>query len=132
MGHWGVPMDFGSAIVAPVAIGIAADDTIHFLTAYARERRSGRDPEDALRRAIANVGEAVIATSVALALGFFSMLASPFPSISSLGLLSAIAIIAATLADLIVLPALITSVAVARGPLAALRAPHVFREHSPA
>jgi hypothetical protein len=120
MGHWGVPMDFGSAIVAPVAIGIAADDTIHFLTAYARERRSGHEPSDALRRAITGVGEAVIATSTALALGFLSMLASPFPSISSLGFMSAVAISAATLADLIVLPALIATFAVARAPVARL------------
>ena len=120
MGHWGVPMDFGSAIVAPVAIGIAADDTIHFLTAYARERRSGHEPSDALRRAITGVGEAVIATSTALALGFLSMLASPFPSISSLGFMSAVAISAATLADLIVLPALIATFAVARAPVAGL------------
>jgi hypothetical protein len=113
MGHWGVPIDMGSAIVAPVAIGIAADDSIHFLTAYARERRIGHGPLDALRRAIAGVGEAVIATATALALGFLSMLASPFPSISSLGLLTATAIVAATLADLLVLPALI-AVAAAR------------------
>jgi predicted RND superfamily exporter protein len=121
MGHWGVPMDFGSAIVAPVAIGIAADDTIHFLTAYARERRDGYEPVDALRRAITGVGEAVIATSTALALGFLSMLASPFPSISSLGFMSAVAISAATLADLIVLPALIATFAGAGSPLAGIR-----------
>jgi predicted RND superfamily exporter protein len=113
MGHWGVPIDMGSAIVAPVAIGIAADDSIHFLTAYSRERRIGHEPLDALRRAIAGVGEAVIATATALALGFLSMLASPFPSISSLGFLTATAIVAATLADLLVLPALI-AVAAAR------------------
>src|SRR4029453_9398192 len=127
MGHWGVHLDFGSAIVAPIAIGIAADDTIHFLTAYARERRSGLDPIAALRRAISSVGEAEIATSIALALGFLSCMMSPFPSISSLGLLSAIAIVAATLADLIVLPALIATVAAARGPLGALRAPRLDR-----
>jgi predicted RND superfamily exporter protein len=115
MGYWGISMDFGSAIVAPIAIGIAADDTIHFLTAYARERRSGRDAVVALRRAISGVGEAVIATSIALGLGFLSMMTSPFPSIVNIGLLSAIAIIAATLADLLVLPALIATVASWRG-----------------
>jgi uncharacterized protein len=120
MGHWGVPIDMGSAIVAPVAIGIAADDSIHFLTAYARERRIGHDPLEALRRAISGVGEAVIATATALALGFLSMLASPFPSISSLGLLTATAIFAATLADLLVLPALIAAAAARlRPPLSA-------------
>jgi hypothetical protein len=115
MGHWGIQMNFGSAIVAPIAIGIAADDTIHFLTAYSRERRSGMPAVPALRSAISNVGEAVIATAIALSLGFLSMMASPFPSISDIGLLGAIAIIGATLADLLVLPALIATVAEWRG-----------------
>jgi hypothetical protein len=115
MGHWGIQMNFGSAIVAPIAIGIAADDTIHFLTAYSRERRSGAPAVLALRSAILSVGEAVIATAIALSLGFLSMMASPFPSISNIGLLGAIAIIGATLADLLVLPALIATVAEWRG-----------------
>jgi predicted RND superfamily exporter protein len=114
MGHLGIRIDFGAAICAPVAIGIAADDTIHFLTAYARERRSGLDPIGALRTAISSVGEAVITTSAALALGFLSLASSPFASITSLGVLSAIAILGATLADLLVLPALIAAVATSR------------------
>jgi len=115
MGHWGVSMDFGSAIVAPIAIGIAADDTIHFLTAYARERRSSVEPIAALRGAISSVGEAVIATAIALALGFLSMMTSPLASVANIGLLSAVAIIGATVADLLVLPALIATVANWRG-----------------
>ena len=114
MGHWGIELNFGSAIVAPIAIGIAADDTIHFLTAYARERRSEIQPVLALERAISGVGEAVIATAIALALGFLSMTTSPFPSISNIGLLGAISIIGATVADLIILPALIATVADSR------------------
>jgi predicted RND superfamily exporter protein len=115
MGHWEIRMNFGSAIVAPIAIGIAADDTIHFLTAYARERRSGRPAIPAVAHAIAGVGEAVIATAIALALGFLSMVASPMASVADMGLLCAIAIIGATLADLLVLPALIATVAEWRG-----------------
>jgi predicted RND superfamily exporter protein len=111
MGHWGIRMNFGSAIVAPIAIGIAADDTIHFLTAYARERRSGYEAVVALRRAIGGVGEAVITTSTALALGFLSIMASPMASVADMGVLCGIAIVGATLADLLVLPALIATVA---------------------
>jgi hypothetical protein len=111
MGHWGIPLNFGSAIVAPIAIGIAADDTIHFLTAYARERRSGKEAIPALHGAISGVGEAVIATSTALALGFLSIMASPMASVADMGLLCAVAIIAATVADLVMLPALIATVA---------------------
>jgi predicted RND superfamily exporter protein len=131
MGHLGVRIDFGSAICAPIAIGIAADDTIHFLTAYARERRAGLDPIAALRTAIAGVGEAVITTSTALALGFLSLASSPFASIASLGVLSAIAILGATLADLLVLPALIAAVGTSRARVPALHAAPTFGDNSP-
>jgi uncharacterized protein len=111
MGHWGIELNFGSAIVAPIAIGIAADDTIHFLTAYARRRRAGVAPVAALEQAISGVGEAVVATAIALGLGFLSMTTSPFPSISNIGLFGAMAIAGATIADLVILPALISAVA---------------------
>lgn len=122
MGWLGIAIEYGSAICAPIAIGIAADDTIHFLTAYARERRSGLDALAALRGAIAGVGEAVITTSAALALGFLSLVTSPFASIVSLGLLGSLTIVAATLADLLVLPALIATAARYRARIPALRA----------
>ena len=131
MGHWGAPMDYGAAIVAPIAIGIAADDSIHFLTAYARERRAGRAAAQALRAAIANVGEAVIATSSALTFGFLSMVGSPLPSVRNLGILSATAILAATVADLLVLPALISTVAAARERLGAAPAALTPPDRSP-
>jgi hypothetical protein len=115
MGHWNILLNFGSAIVAPIAIGIAADDTIHFLTQYSRERRSGLEPVVALHRSISGVGEAVIATAVALALGFLSMMTSSMASVADMGLLCAIAIVGATVADLLVLPALIATVAQWRG-----------------
>jgi predicted RND superfamily exporter protein len=115
MGHWGMLLNFGSAIVAPIAIGIAADDTIHFLTAYSRDRRKGRDVISALEGAISGVGEAVVTTAVALSLGFLSMMTSPMATVADMGVLCAIAIIGATLADLLVLPALIATVAEWRG-----------------
>jgi predicted RND superfamily exporter protein len=115
MGHWGILLNFGSAIVAPIAIGIAADDTIHFLTAYSRERRSGKDAIQALQGAISGVGEAVIATAIALSLGFLSMTTSPMASVADMGLLCAVAILGATVADLLILPALISTVAEWRG-----------------
>jgi predicted RND superfamily exporter protein len=107
MGHVGAPLDYGAMIVAPIAVGIATDDTIHFLTSYSRKRGAGLERLPALRAAISSVGAAVITTSTALVLGFLSMMTSPFASIANLGLLSALAIVAATLADLLVLPALI-------------------------
>jgi len=115
MGHWGILLNFGSAIVAPIAIGIAADDAIHFLTAYSRERRLGKPPGAAVADATSGVGEAVITTAIALSLGFLSMMTSPMATVADMGLLCAIAILGATGADLLVLPALIASVSDRKG-----------------
>jgi predicted RND superfamily exporter protein len=53
----------------------------------------------------------VIATAIALSLGFLSMMTSPMATVADMGLLCAIAILGATVADLLILPALIASVA---------------------
>ncbi len=58
---------------------------------------------------MAHVGRALVTTSVALSLGFCTLLVSPWSSVASFGLVSAIAILGALVADLVVLPALILS-----------------------
>lgn len=109
MGFFGIALDAGTALVAPIAIGIAVDDTIHFLHAYSAERRSGVAGIEAARRAGRHVGRAVVATSGTLALGFLAMLVSRFQSMSNIGVLSAASIVAAFAAELLVLPALIST-----------------------
>jgi len=109
MGFFGIALDAGTALVAPISIGIAVDDTIHFLHVYSAERRSGVASIDAARKAGRLVGRAVVATSGTLALGFLAMLVSRFQSMSNIGVLSAAAIVAAFAAELLVLPALIST-----------------------
>lgn len=107
MGLWGIPLEGGSAVVAPIAIGIAVDDTIHILHVYVRARRRGVASIAAVREATEHCGRAVVTTSTALALGFLAMTASEFQSVSNIGVLSAAAIAAAAVAELLLLPALI-------------------------
>ena len=57
--------------------------------------------------AVRHVGRALVTTSFALALGFASLLASPWTSVASFGAVAALAILGALLADLLVLPALL-------------------------
>jgi predicted RND superfamily exporter protein len=108
MGFCGIALDGGAAVVAPIAIGIAVDDTIHFLHAYSTERRSGRSSVEAARQSARKVGRAMVTTSSTLAIGFLAMLVSRFQSGANIGLLSAAAIVAAFGAELFVLPALIS------------------------
>lgn len=107
MGFLGVALDAGSALVAPIAIGIAVDDTIHFLHAFRLNREQGLDSVSAARRAGQHVGRAIVTTSMTLAAGFLAMLVSRFQSMANIGLLSAAAIVAAFAAELLVLPSLI-------------------------
>jgi hypothetical protein len=108
MGFLGVALDAGSALVAPIAIGIAVDDTIHFLHAFKARRLLGHDSLDSARLAGRQVGRAIVTTSATLAAGFLAMLVSRFQSMANIGLLSAAAIAAAFAAELLVLPALIS------------------------
>ena len=94
-------------MVAPIAIGIAVDDTIHLLNQYALQRRAGQTSLKAIQSAMRAVGRPVITTTAALSLGFLTMLSSSFQSVANIGLLSAIAVLGALVADLLVLPALI-------------------------
>jgi predicted RND superfamily exporter protein len=107
LGHWGIYLDGGTAMVAPIAIGIAVDDTIHLLNQYALQRRAGHASLPAIQAAMRAVGRPVITTTAALSLGFLTMLTSSFQSIANIGLLSAVAVLGALVADLLVLPALI-------------------------
>ncbi len=110
MGFFGIALDAGTALVAPIAIGIAVDDTIHFLHAFTNARRLGATSVEATRLAGRQVGRAIVTTSATLAAGFLAMLVSRFQSMANIGLLSAAAILAAFVAELLVLPALISLV----------------------
>jgi predicted RND superfamily exporter protein len=109
MGLFGVALDAGTALVAPIALGIAVDDTIHFLHEFTAGRREGLAPLEASQRAGLRVGRAIVTTSATLAAGFLAMLVSRFQSMANIGLLSAACIAAAFVAELLVLPALISA-----------------------
>jgi predicted RND superfamily exporter protein len=111
MGLTDVPLDVGSAMVAAVVLGVAVDDAIHMLDRLQRLRRAGVPHERAVHDAVLHVGRALATTSFALALGFAALALSPWQSVASFGLLSAVAILGALVADLVVLPALFVRLA---------------------
>jgi predicted RND superfamily exporter protein len=111
MGWAGMSLDIGRAMIAAILIGIAVDDAIHLLSQYKIRRSRGDDPEQAIRAAVLHVGRAVVTTSLALSLGFLTLMASAWQTISSFGFFVALAILGALGAALLVLPALIFSFA---------------------
>ena len=100
-------LEMSSVIVFSISLGIAVDDTIHFLVCYQRERLHGAGEQEAIGITFRKVGAALVMTTVALIAGHGVVLLSGFPAIRKFGLLTAITIGAALVGDLLLLPALL-------------------------
>ncbi|MBX3720692.1 MAG: MMPL family transporter [Turneriella sp.] len=108
-GWFKIPLDSDTLLVLPIAIGIAVDDTIHFLTHYRGELLAGHGRLEAIKTTLREVGQAMIFTSIILVTGFLIFLSSIYVPFRNFGLLSAIAISSALIADLFFLPALLVA-----------------------
>ena len=96
------------SVVAPVALGIIVDDTVHFLSKFRRARvELGKTTEEAIRYSFHTVGPALFLTSLILVCGFLVLTFSGFRMNVQLGYMTTIAIIFALLADFLFLPTLI-------------------------
>lgn len=91
-----IPLDIGTTMTAAIALGIAVDDTLHFVLAY---ERHGLD--DAARL----TGQAIVMSSVVIGAGFLVLLVTDFGPTQNFGLLAGAAMFTALFADLVVLPA---------------------------
>ena len=109
MGWTGVPLDYVRLLIAPVAIGIAVDDTIHHVTRFRHEFSRTGNYREALLLSMADVGRALFITSVVLVCGFLVFVLSVMDSQVSFGLLLASTIVLALLADFILMPALVVT-----------------------
>ena len=115
----GRALDPATVIVFNVCLGLAVDDTVHVLSAVTRHRREGVSITTAVRRAVAETGNAVVIGGLVLAVGFACVTASSVPSLAGFGMLACAAVAAATIAELVFLPALlvVTDEVVRRQPL---------------
>lgn len=107
MGWAGIPLDVGTMIIAGVAVGIAVDDTIHYLTRFRRERARGAGVVEALTASHRTVGRAMVFTSAILFMGFGIIGLSAFRPVYTFGLLTGLTMALALAGDLLVLPALL-------------------------
>ncbi len=110
-GLWGLlvgEVGLALSIVTGMTLGIVVDDTVHFLSKYLRARRErGLSSEDAVRYAFRNVGRALMTTSLVLVAGFIVLAFSSFKLNAGMGMLTAIVITFALLADFFLLPPLL-------------------------
>ena len=107
MGLLGIPLDTDTLMIAPLIIGIAVDDTIHFVTHYRMALANKLKPSAALRQTVKEVGQAVTFTSLVLGMAFFMLSFSDYLGLAKVGIFGSLAIFVALLCDLLFLPALI-------------------------
>ena len=103
----GRSLDPATVIVFNVCLGLAVDDTVHVLSALTRNRREGVSIGSAVRRAVSEMGNAVVIGGVVLTVGFAAVTASSVPSLAGFGVLACAAVASATVAELLFLPALL-------------------------
>lgn len=104
----GISLRIGTAVVLAIALGIVVDNTLHIvLRLRAAIADYGADParlDDMLR----GTGRAIVFTTAALVAGFLSMLVNDLLAIRDMGLVAAVTIAGAMIADLLFLPAIYT------------------------
>ncbi|MEW8625013.1 MAG: MMPL family transporter, partial [Candidatus Thiodiazotropha sp.] len=110
-GLWGLivgEVGLALSVVSGMTLGIVVDDTVHFLSKYLRARREKNLPrEDAVRYAFSTVGTALWVTSLVLMVGFGILAFSHFELNAGMGLLTAITLGLALVADFLFLPPLL-------------------------
>ena len=91
-------------------MGLAVDDTIHFMHNFRRYYELGGDPIEAVRQTLDTTGRAMLVTSIVLSLGFFIFAFATMSNLVNFGLLTAFTIIMALVADYFLAPALMVLV----------------------
>ncbi|TWT77882.1 multidrug efflux system subunit MdtC [Posidoniimonas polymericola] len=104
----GQPLFMSSVCAFTVCLGIAVDDTIHFLSRFQQEVGRGVDIDQAIRSTFQHVGSAMLMTTIILVAGFVAMLLSDLPAHRIFAAMACTTIAAAIVGDLIALPALLS------------------------
>ncbi|HSG69181.1 MAG TPA: MMPL family transporter, partial [Planctomycetaceae bacterium] len=101
----GYDMNVGNVIVFTISLGIAVDDSIHFLFRFREEMKQTTDVSEAVRLAFAGTGRAILVTSILIVTGLSVLLLSDFVPTRRFAELTSITMIGALIGDLFLLPA---------------------------
>lgn len=110
MGWLDIALDMSTLLIGGIILGLAVDDTIHFMHKFRRLYEQSGDSEFAVRETLRTTGVAMLFTSVVLAAGFYVFLLAYMANMVMFGLLTGTAAITAFLADVLLAPALMVLV----------------------
>lgn len=106
MGFLNVDIKPSTAVIFTIALGIAVDDSIHYLARFRIEYLKSGSLNAALSTTTVKTGRAIIVTSLILIAGFGTLITSAFTSTAMMGILVCTTIFVAVIADLFILPSL--------------------------
>lgn len=110
MGWLEIPLSTTTFPVVVIALGIAVDDTVHFMVRFSEHMKSSSDNEEVLIRTVNDELRPICTTSAALIIGFAMLTLAEFGSVAEFGILAAIAMASAFIADIFVTPVLLQAV----------------------
>jgi predicted RND superfamily exporter protein len=102
-----IDLNIGSSLVASVCLGIAVDDTIHFLSNFNRYRKQGYSLDETIAKIYTYTGSALMVTTAILVSGFGLYMIGDFIPNVNFGMLCAVILSFALIVDLVFLPALL-------------------------
>ena len=103
----GIPIDMNNILIASISMGLAVDDTIHFLHHFRMNHLATGNVEVSIRNAMMHSGRAMVSTTLILMLGFFVYMGAEMANIQRFGLLIGLTALFALLIDLFFAPALL-------------------------
>ena len=106
LGLTGVPLNATTGLVACIVLGIAVDDTIHFMTRFNVEARQRTDEKEGAVAALMDIGRPVTVTTIGLCLGFLVFTTGDLRNQAEFGVLAAFVLAIAWLVDITITPAL--------------------------
>jgi uncharacterized protein len=115
MGWANIPLDLMTVTIAAITIGIGVDNTIHYVHRYDEEVALDGDPWAAIARCHGSIGRALYYTMITIVLGFSVLALSAFIPTIMFGLLTGLAMTAALLANMTLLPVLLAKTEPLRG-----------------
>ena len=107
MGWLGIPLDLMTITIAAISVGIAVDNTIHYIIRFRREFPEDRDYRATMWRCHGSIGRAMYYTSLTIVVGFSILMLSNFVPTFYFGLFTGLAMLTALVASLALLPALL-------------------------
>ena len=106
IGILGIPLDIMTITIAAITIGIAVDNTIHYVYRVRKNLSLNMSVIESLKKSHDSVGQAVLTTSITIAFGFSVLSLSNFVPTILFGLFTSLAMIIAMLGVLVSLPIL--------------------------